>query len=230
MKIAFVTMEKTDNRLPNSVGSSRIRARWVYERWDEAEEYRIGGKYDVLIFQKVYWENMMEQFQGIKILDLCDPDWLEGRDVMKYCNLCDAVTTSTEALAEYIRKFVKVPVTCIPDRVALEEHKPIKKDHKRTVKSAVWYGYSHNAHYLDNTLYHLARYNIGLTAITDRGWNPSNAPVTIVNKGYNYPGIHEELIKHDIVLLPDTKEKDLKGKKVVRLLERIDSEALERRA
>ncbi len=68
-RIGFVTFEKTSNRPRNTIGSTRIRARWVYEAWEEAEEYQIGKEYDVLIYQKVYWEDMMQNFNGIQILD-----------------------------------------------------------------------------------------------------------------------------------------------------------------
>ena len=72
MKIGICTMEKFDNRVVNSVGSSRIRVRWLLKYWPEAEEYIIGKEYDVLIFQKVYWKPMMQSFEGIKILDICE--------------------------------------------------------------------------------------------------------------------------------------------------------------
>lgn len=104
MKIAFATMEKIENRPVNSVGSSRIRARWLCDFWPEAQEYHVGEKYDVIIFQKAYWQEMMVKFDGIKIFDLCDPDWLIPRPVVESAQLCDAVVTSTQALADYLKK------------------------------------------------------------------------------------------------------------------------------
>ena len=40
-KIGVSTMERFDNRRSQSVGSSRIRARWLLHYWPEAEEYKI---------------------------------------------------------------------------------------------------------------------------------------------------------------------------------------------
>ena len=39
--VALCTMEKFDNRMPNSVGSSRIRMRWMLPYWEQAEEFII---------------------------------------------------------------------------------------------------------------------------------------------------------------------------------------------
>lgn len=70
---AIITMEYLENRPLNSVGSSRIRGRWLAENWDECSLYTTGKKYDFLIFQKAYWDTMLQNFNGLKIFDLCDP-------------------------------------------------------------------------------------------------------------------------------------------------------------
>lgn len=218
MKIGFSTMEKSENRPLNSVGSSRIRARWVSKYWsdifpeDQAEEFMAGRQYDVLVFQKDYWRTMMIQFKGIKIFDICDPDWLEPRPVIESIELCDACTTSTPALANYIKKFVKdKPVICIPDRVDLEEHLP-RGEHQGKAQSIVWFGYAHNANYLFKTFDFILENDLELTII-------SEIPV-VIPRGfenmkhkwikYNYESLHEELKRHDMVLLPTT-EDDLRG-------------------
>ncbi len=216
MKIGIATMEAFDNRQPNSVGSSRIRGRWLLKYWPEAELYRMGIKYDVLIFQKVYWESMMKQFEGIKILDLCDPDWLEGRSVMEYANLCDAVTTSTEALAAYIRQFVKVPVQCIPDRLELSEfpYRPSKFTGK--LRRVVWFGYHQNFDYLHNSIPLLIDYGIELTVIAD---TPYVVPgglrgAKVTNLQYKQSTLYEELQRADALFLPNpaTMAIDMKGR------------------
>lgn len=218
MKIGIATMEKIENRLENSVGSSRIRGRWLAKYWSrvegyEVEEYQVGRKYDVMIFQKAYWHEMMEEFKGIKIFDLCDPDWLDPRPVIESMELCDAMVTSTEPLAEYLRKFIKDKlVLCIPDRVDLEEHEP-RGVHEGVAKKIVWFGYGQNNHYLINTFDFLIDKGLELTTI-------SNVPCQIpmgfdklkVNFiEYNYRSIHEELKRFDFVLLPQTGS-DLRGK------------------
>jgi hypothetical protein len=212
MKVGFATMEKVENRPLNSVGSSRIRARWYYKYWQEAEEYHVGGKYDVMVFQKAYWREMLESFEGIKIFDLCDPDWLEPRPVVESINLCHAAVTSTQALADYLKKFIKdKPIICIPDRVDLDEHKP-KLKHEGTLKSVAWFGYAQNFHYLEKTFEFLIEKNIALTVISNV---PPAMPMgydrlRINTIDYNYKTLHEELIKYDAILMPDTTD-DLKG-------------------
>lgn len=212
MKIAFATMEKIENRPWNSVGSSRIRARWLCDYWPEAEEYCVGRKYDVMIFQKAYWHEMLEKFEGIKIFDICDPDWLIPRPVVESAILCDAVVTSTPALADYLKKFItEIPVICIPDRINLKEHTP-KEKHTGRATSVVWFGYQHNAHYLEKTYEFLINKGLSLTVVADK---PIELPsryekLEMHYVKYNYATVHEELKKHDMVLLPTTVD-DLKG-------------------
>ena len=205
--VGICTMERFDSRPLNSVGSSRIRCRWLLDYWPEAEEYIIGKKYDVMIFQKVYWFNMMRAFKGIKILDLCDPDWLENRPVFEFIDLSDIVTTSTETLAEYIRKLrPNCLVKCIPDRVYLPEAKPIKREHSEVLKKVVWFGYSHNAHYLKQVYEELIKRDLELYVIADHPVDPPllyKSKLKIKNIPYNYETLNKELIKYDAVLMPD---------------------------
>ena len=205
--IGMCTMEKFDNRDVNSVGSSRIRMRWLLPYWDEAEEFVIGKKYDVLIFQKVYWGPMMKAFEGIKILDLCDPDWLEGKPVFEFVDLADVVTTSTEALAEYVRKIrPNILVKCVPDRVYMPEAVPIKEDYGSDLKKLAWFGYSHNMHYLYTAFDLLIEKGIELVVISNNAFEPPLAykgRIKIINVPYTYATINKELIKCDALLMPD---------------------------
>ena len=208
--VGLVTMEKMDNRTFGSVGSSRIRMRWLLPFWEEAEEYGIAKKYDVLIFQKVYWETFKEYgdtYKGIKIFDLCDPDWLENKPVFEYIDWSHAVTTSTQALADYIQKLrPNALVRCIPDRVYIPESVPIKTEHADKITNLVWFGYSHNAHYLTRVFDELIRRGIQLTVISD---NPIEAPmayrgrINIHNVMYNYDSLNKEMVKCDAVLMPE---------------------------
>lgn len=200
-------MEAMDNRTVNSVGSSRIRIRWLLPYWPEAEEYVIGKKYSVMIYQKVYWGAMMKAFQGIQILDLADPDWLENKPVFEYVDLVDAVVTSTEALAEYIRKIRPgVLVKCIPDRVYLPEAIPVHGKHEGRLKKLVWFGYSHNSHYLYNTFDQVISKGLELTAISDMPIEPTlmyKNKLNIVNVPYSYDTVNKEIVKADAVLMPE---------------------------
>lgn len=207
--IGIITMERMDSRDFNSVGSSRIRARWLLPYWDEAEEYIIGKKYDVMIFQKVYWASFKDNgnYKGVKILDICDPDWLEGKVVFEYIDWVDAVVTSTEALAEYIKKLrPNVLVRCIPDRIYLPEAVPIKDKHEVSLKKLVWFGYSHNHRYIFNTFEEIIKRGIELTVISETA---CDVPLTYRNRirikdvVYNYESINKEIIKADAVLMPE---------------------------
>ena len=74
MKIGILTFEQFHGR--KDIGSSRIRAKWVINHWPEAEEFVFGQKYDVVIYQKAYWLEHAQEFKGLKILDICDADFL----------------------------------------------------------------------------------------------------------------------------------------------------------
>jgi len=215
MKIAFNTMEEYDNRPKGSVGSSMIRANWLIKYWKDAELYQIGKKYDVMIYQKVYWSEMVKRFKGIQILDLCDPDWLEGKPVMEYVRNTDATVTSTQNLADYIKKFAPdKPVIYIKDRVDLDEYKYRKNDFKGNIKNVVWYGFSNNFHYLHPAIPTLIEKNISLTVISNQSINiPSGFKGLIMdNIKYKQDMIIDNILKFDAVLLPDPAKLDLRGR------------------
>lgn len=215
--VALLPWEKMDNRKFNSVGSSRIRMRWLLPYWKEAEEYIIGKKYEVMIFQKVYWKEMMTSFEGIKILDLCDPDWLEGKPVFEFVDLADAVTTSTPALAAYIKKLRpdKKHVLCIPDRVYMPEAVPVKSNYGDKLQKVVWFGYAHNARYLQSTFNELITRGLELICVSEAEIDIPymyRSHLKVQNIPFNYASLNRELIKADAVLLPDPAEMDERGK------------------
>lgn len=211
MIVKFVTMEKVTNRDVNSVGSSRIRARWVAKYWDEASEYQLGEYADVMIFQKAWWEKMVYEFPGIKIFDICDPDWFESiRPHFSVMSACDAVTTSTQPLADYIKKILPdMRVKCIPDRVDLEEH-AVSEGIKNSwaadkAKTIVWFGYSHNFHVVEKTLDLLMKHGLRLTVISDQNLRlmAGYEALKIHNVKYNYETVHDIIARHDLALLPE---------------------------
>ena len=198
-------MEYYENRSKGSVGSSRIRGDWLVKNWPEAEHYAVGKKYDVLIFQKAYWEEMLRNYNGIKIFDICDPDWLEFRPVVETIRLCDGVVTSSEALAEQIRKFDidNKPVLCIPDRLDFEWSKPIRGKHEGVAKSCVYFGYSSNAHVLDSAIDGIARRGMKLTVISEKPYHTCDKFIE-----YDPETVNAEIIKHDVVVLPRASSTD----------------------
>lgn len=213
MNISWITMEQMDNRERDSVGSSRIRGRWLWQNWsklfpeDSAEQMVIGKKYDVIFFQKVYWEDMIRNFDGVKIFDICDPDWLEGRQTMEYIRMCHACTTSTLALKEYIEKFVDIPVYFIPDRVDTNELKSRGK-HIGKARKICWIGYVHNQHYIYPTLEFLADKGLELTIVSDQAYRPPTGFdfIKINNFTYTYPEVNERIKACDLYLVPETKD------------------------
>lgn len=208
MKVGILSMEQFELRPFNSVGSSRIRARWLVNHWDEADEFIYGQEYDAVIYQKVYWKRHMQLFEGLKIFDLCDKDWPE-RPVVETAHLVDAIVTSTEPLAQELREMVPGKrVVCIPDRVDLSEVKRLKFDYGGgKIKTALWYGYFHNFEIVKPSLYDLGRLGIKLTVVSDQhpvvvsGWG-----VEVESRPYRQEKIYEWIAEHDVVLNPQGTE------------------------
>lgn len=198
MKIGMLTFEQYDNRRPGSVGSSRIRGEWMMKYCPAIEKYENGRHFDVMIYQKAYYKEHMALFSGIKIFDLCDPDWFEFRPVRETLELVDAVTVPTQALADYLKSMKpELVVKVIPDRIDPEAH-PVKKNiHIGPLRSVVWFGYSENAGALDLVLEPLKERGITLVVISDRPYLEAD-----VNIKYEQTTVLEELIKHDAVILP----------------------------
>lgn len=198
MKIAMLDMERFDNRKKDSVGSSRIRGRWVRKYCPEIEEFKNGVHYDAVIYQKAYYDDHMRAFKGIKIFDLCDPDWMEGRPITEVAELVDAFTVPTQAMKDFIGKLTDKPIVVIPDRIDPDEHTPIRDEHFGKARSVVWFGYSTNQPVLEQTLIPIRSKLLSLVVISDRPYREAD-----VNVAYNYATLNEEIIKHDMVLLPD---------------------------
>ena len=104
MKIGYYLFEDVHGKA--NAASSRMRGHWMVKHWPEAEIYKRGKKYDVMIFQKVYFPEFSEVFKGFKILDICDPDWLNPiARFIEMIESVDALTCPTESIAEALRNF-----------------------------------------------------------------------------------------------------------------------------
>ena len=148
--LAFEQMRSKFN-----MGSSRIRAINLVKYLPQSELFVMGRMYSVVIFQKAYWIDYAERFSGIKILDICDPDFLDWRSpCLAMAHRCDAITTSTPRLADIIARYVKRPTWCIPDRLDLETFADMQKVHLSNgrAETAAWFGYSSNIISLENAL------------------------------------------------------------------------------
>lgn len=209
ISVGLITFEQYEGR--KEIGSSRIRGRWLADNWDEAEIFVQGQKYDVVLYQKAYWCEHAEVFNGIKILDLCDPDFLHwGYRTKQMIDLCDAVTTSTEALAEAVRKFTDKPVVCISDRMDLGYHK-IKKIHSGKAKNVVWFGYSDNFEMLKPVIHFLIKNNLNLIVVSNKDYKlqaNQAGRLEVTNYRWTESTVNENIIKGDIVINP----KSSKGK------------------
>lgn len=207
MKIAIMTFEQFHGRA--NIGSSRIRGTWLANYWDEAERFVMGKKYSVIIFQKAYWTEYAKEFKGIKILDLCDPDFLHfNYKTMEMIEECDAITTSTKALKETIEKFTDKPVVFIPDRMDLNYHNEYKV-HRREAETLVWFGYSTNFPLLETAISFLSKHRLKLIVISDKDYIlPMGFEKTIplVNYRWNAQTVNRNIIKGDIVLNPSSRK------------------------
>jgi len=190
-------------------GSTQIRVIQPIKYWDEAERYKYGENPDVLIFQKVYMlpdYKFPRDFEGIKILDICDPDWLDQANIVETCNAMDAITCSSENLAKFVRQFHK-NVHVIPDRFDLEViPKPVQ--HISKAKSVVWFGYSHNSVLMKQAMTLLDELDLKLTVISNddtflHQFSKRNYKDFYTYLKYDEDTIYQELQKHDFAILPE---------------------------
>ena len=191
------------------VGSDYIRSHQLIKYWPEAALYKYGENPEALIFQKVFMSQdyqFPKHFQGKKILDICDPMWLEGHAIVETVHVMDAVTCPTEALAEYMRQFHS-NVVVIKDRFDLEMI-PKPKKHIQKAKTVVWFGYSHNADALRAAIPLIERLGLNLRIISNDdpivnrwGMRPKDAWYKFVK--YEEATIYDELQKCDFAILPD---------------------------
>ncbi len=156
-----------------------------------------------MIFQKTYWSEYVRAFKGIKILDLCDPDWLDTQPIVDIIDNCDAVTVSSKGLKIAIEQFTDKPVVYIPDRQDLEFHTTTKK-HKGEAEWVVWFGYSGNSKLLDRTILTLKKLKLKLKVISC-----CVPPYSKADKNVKYDwknpewSFNKEITDCDICLLPD---------------------------
>lgn len=206
-RIGILTFEQMCGK--QHLGSTRIRAQGLIDHWPEAERFRIGRNYSTVIFQKAYWLDFAEAFNGTKILDLCDPDLLNwSSNCVKMADACDAVTVSTPQLSELVSKYTSTPTFCIPDRIDLNSIGERRKEHTGNgiAKVTAWFGYSTNFPSLDCAIPELQHYGISkLIVVTDPGrpyWPPLEAydRIDVINYRWSPETVYDELLQADIVL------------------------------
>lgn len=170
MVVRFQTFEQFHNR--KHIGSTQIRVHNLLKHWPGAGLYKYGEKADVMIFQKVY--NTFDykfptNYPGIKILDVCDPDWMDAPDyyIKETIDGMDAVVVPTESLKKLLETMTDTPIRVIKDRFELTEF-PAPKPHTQKAKTIVWFGYSHNAELLKSAVPSLEKRGLNLIVISNQ--------------------------------------------------------------
>lgn len=190
MDTAFITFNQYRNY--KQTAGSYLRAYQIMP-YMEAEEFKAGKKYDVVICQKAYYVPDAR----IKILDICDPDYFTMHNTHLY-NKFDAITTSTKRLKQDIEQYTDKPLVHIPDRYDLKLL-PKPKEVKE-IKKAVWFGYSDNFETIEQAIPAIKRRGLKLTIISDQCYNTEG----VTNK--IFPGWGKEYFKmiqeNDIAILP----------------------------
>jgi hypothetical protein len=189
-------------------GSTLIRMQQMERYWSDFTPYKYGANPEAIIFQKVYCTEdykFPKTFEGIKLLDICDPDWLDGINIVETARAMDAVVTPTEPMAEFIRQF-QPNTHVIPDRFDLAMiPSPVK--HTARAKTVVWFGYSHNATLMKQAMKILDELDLDLIIISNddpllhQYSHRARDYYTFVK--YNEATVYQEMLKADIALLPE---------------------------
>lgn len=207
--IRFFTYSQFHNKVP-PVGSTLIRVHQLLPYWNEADLYTYGENPDVLIFQKVYISQDYKfpaHFENIKILDICDPDWLEGIAIKETVDAMDAITVPTKPLKDFISQLTDKPIVIIPDRFDLAKI-PTLKLHVKPAKTVTWFGYSHNAGLLRPALPIIRHLKLNLKIIANEDPYLHQYPDSIPIEKYEFvkydeDTIYQEMQKADFVIFPE---------------------------
>jgi hypothetical protein len=210
-KIGIATFAR-DSRRPDA-GSTRIRVTWPMRYWPEAEELQPGGRYDVIIFQKAYWVEYARRFTGLKILDLCDPDFLlDAPRCQAMMDACDVITCSSVTLVSHVAGMTHTPVRLIPDRIDFHAVGSHRKEHRGPTRTAAWYGYSMNYPLLDLAIDGLLRAGVPNLLVIGNANEPYVLPpaaagrLALVNRAWSEETIYRDLLNADVVLNPRSEE------------------------
>lgn len=203
--IRFFTFSQFHNKVPPT-GSTHIRVHQLMRYWPEAGLYKFGEKPDVMIFQKVYVGQDYKfpaNFPGLKILDVCDPDWTDGFTAIKETvDAMDAVTVSSPELKTFIEQLTDKPVVHIPDRFDMAKV-PKPKHHMQVAQTVVWFGYSHNAMSLKFAMPLINELGLDLIVISNDDimawqWLPGEEGEKFRKTRYKFIKYEEDTIYHDL--------------------------------
>lgn len=215
MQVRFQDFSTYHGKNPPT-GSTHIRVHQLVKYWPEAAIYRYGESPEVLIFQKVYCTpdyKFPKSYPGLKILDICDADWLNGlTGIKETVDAMDAITCSSDGLTEFIKQLTDKPVITIPDRFDIEVI-PKPQHHMGDAKTVVWFGYRHNAVALHGAMNAINELGLNLIVISDDDpiawqWLPKLTADEFRKDKYEFVKYEEETIyaelqKAEICVLPD---------------------------
>jgi hypothetical protein len=188
-------------------GSTFLRADRLAANDAGFEMWKHGKKYDNLIFQKAYWPEMMKLFDGPKILDVCDPDWFqESLDMVDIGHSVHAITCSSEGLTRLVQTyFPKKIVVHVPDRLDMSIFPEPHDKHQGGAKTAVWFGFIHNAHEtLGQLLPALKRHNLKLKIISNQPYSQEDGVLELKPEfvPYRQDTAYSHIKEGDLVLNP----------------------------
>lgn len=207
MRVGIYDFARILRRPIETIGSSMWRAQWIWENWDEAESYVEGRKYDAVIFQKVHLPKVWRAMDCVKILDLCDPVWIqEGREhipnIVEESRYFNAITVSSEGLKNALENYpLHCPVYWIDDRIDFKyiEKRP-KKKHKGTIIGYMGYSNNGQSAIQEVTPYLYGRDDVTVKFITNHPVNLDGVQTT--HAPFDWKTLADELAECDFVLNP----------------------------
>lgn len=207
MKVKFFSFEQYHAK-PNT-GSTKLRVHNLIKYWNEAELYKYGQKPDVMIFQKVYQQadyKLHSHLDCIKILDICDPDWLDRQNIVETIQAVDGVVVPTKAMKQFLEQVTNKPIKVVKDRHDIAEVTPPKR-HYGQANNFVWFGYKQNAELLKGAIRYLERMKYKLTVISnddpqaDR-WVEKEGSLQYEFIKYDEDTFYETMQNYDLCILP----------------------------
>lgn len=179
--------------------SDRIRGEWIIKNSDQFEIYREGIKYDAVIFHKPVPK--IAEFEGIKILDLCDSVWKQIPNFKELIIPVDAIIVSTEGLKEDLGKITDKPIHVVGDGHDLEYYST-KTDNKHInkAKEVVWFGYAQNAHCLEPLVKTIKNKGLKLKVLAQCPLPPLDKADEFIK--WDVDTCIEEISKSDFAVLP----------------------------
>lgn len=188
-------------------GSTSLRVDSLVECAPDFEKWVHGRRYDNIIFQKAYWKEMMDLFAGPKILDLCDPDWINGTpDIIEVGKSVDAITCSSHNLTLLMKRYFPGKlIAYIPDRLNFSAFPSPRSLHRGQAKRVVWFGFIRNAHEtLEQLLPSLRKHKLELHIISDKPYTKDDGISRIDPEfiRYNNDTAYHVIKTFDMVLNP----------------------------